>query len=71
MKKLALPLLELDGQHRFNTVLFDCLDMGQFDIAWYLVDAGFPWDISKQVGVVLVFYLCGSDIVTSNSRTLF
>ncbi|GFS26785.1 ankyrin-1-like [Elysia marginata] len=48
VKKLALPLLELDGQHRFSNVLFDCLDIGHFDIAWYLVDAGFPWDISKQ-----------------------
>lgn len=48
VKKLALPLLELNGQHRFSTVLFDCLDIGQFDIAWNLVEAGFSWNISKQ-----------------------
>ncbi|RUS86119.1 hypothetical protein EGW08_006139 [Elysia chlorotica] len=48
VKTLALQLLELDGQQKFSNVLFDCLDMGRFDIAWHLVEAGFPWDISKQ-----------------------
>ncbi|GFN88632.1 ankyrin-1-like [Plakobranchus ocellatus] len=48
VKKLVLPLLDLGGSHKFSGILFDCLDMGRFDIVAYLLDVGFPHDVTKQ-----------------------
>ncbi|XP_005110915.1 uncharacterized protein LOC101854055 [Aplysia californica] len=51
VKKLLVPLLEHGGESRFSCVLFDCLDKGYFDLASFLVEAGFDIDISKQYEV--------------------